>query len=239
MNDNKHLNTFIGTLKPKEVTLVAGVPGSGKTLLALSVAMQCGIREKKNVVIFSIEMLRENIVKGLLSMLAGVSMEKMFLDNLSRQEREKLLIASEALHKSKIFIDDESRTTPISILKKCREFEQTTGKIDLIMIDYLELMLRGDWNTYSRKEEILLIIDDLKKVAAELNVAILALKQCNRRIGERVSCERWLPKDIQPLWLLLGQSDLSDKRLEAERGRNAHTLIPLEQDKTTGRIWEV
>ena len=243
----KNLNSFISTLKPQEVTLVAGVPGSGKTSLELSVAVQCAMREKKKVVIFSIEMLSKHIIQWLLCQYAEVNFKKMVNGEFSKDDWEKITAASAALLQNNIFIDDSSRITPADIFLKCQDLEKTLGKIDLIIIDYFQLIFYDVKKYTSRKEENLALFKELKQVAAELNVPILLASQINPRLGVRESCERWLPEEIQPLWILYGNNpvgenppdyDSSKARLEAVRGKNVGKVIPLTFDSKILQFWE-
>lgn len=234
----RNLNSFISTLQPQEVTVVAGVPGSGKTSLELSVAVQCAMREKKKVAIFSIEMLSVYIIQRLLCQYAEVNLKKMVNGEFSKDEWDKFTSASSVLQQSKISIDDSYRISPKDIFLKCQALEKTMGKLDLIIIDYLQLLSDNDKTYSSFRERHRLLYDGLKQIAVELNVAVLVATQRNRRLEGREYSEWFFSEEIQPLWLIEANSDLSKVRLEAVHGENIGKVIPLTFDSESLRYWE-
>lgn len=221
-----NLNSFIGTLNPNEVTVVAGTPGSGKTSLALSVALQFALRGKK-VAIFSIEMLDKHMIKMLVCQYAEVSLKKFLTGEANKDEWERVKSAAKALSNSNIVVDDSCKITPAEINLKCRRLEEKNGKIDLIIVDYLQLLFDNDRKNPPKKELYVLLFDELKQVATELNAAVLVTLQAAIRLEWREYYERYISEEIQPLWLLCREIYSSQARLEAVQGENAGKIIPL------------
>jgi replicative DNA helicase len=155
----------------------------GKTSLAMNLVENASLRAGKCCAVFSLEMPRSEIVERLICAFANVSMQKAQDGALGAKEWKKLMLAGDQLKKSKIHIDDSPRITPAEILSKCRRLKTTAGGVDLIMIDYIQLMSSGDSNmagAENRQQEVASITRDLKIMAKELEVPIIALSQLRR-----------------------------------------------------------
>ena len=134
---------------------------------------------------FSLEMPKIQIVQRLLCASAKVSMSDALAGKLSTNDWKQLAKTSEELKKLSIIIDDSSRVTPAEILSKCRRIKaKNNGRLDLVMIDYIQLMSSGYKQDENRTREIAHITGDLKIMAKELNVPVIALSQLRRMIGE-------------------------------------------------------
>lgn len=177
-----HLDRITNGLQKSDLIVIAARPGMGKTSLAMNIVENVCLNKGKTAAVFSLEMPRSQIVQRLLCAHAGVSMEKALSGKLVQSEWKKLLLASDKLKKSKVFIDDSSRVTPAEILSKCRRLSSQTGSLDLIMIDYIQLMSGGEnyRNSENRQQEIASITRDLKLMAKELDVPVIALSQLRR-----------------------------------------------------------
>ena len=183
----KHLDRITNGLQRSDLIVIAARPGMGKTSLAMNIVENICLVKGKTAAVFSLEMPRAQIVQRLLCAHAGVSMEKALSGRLVQKEWKNLMLASDKLQKSKLFIDDSSRVTPAEVLSKCRRLAASTGGIDLVMIDYIQLMGgssgKGDKNGNlfeNRQQEISSITRDLKIMAKELNVPVIALSQLRR-----------------------------------------------------------
>ncbi len=177
----RHLDRITNGLQKSDLIVIAARPGMGKTSLAMNIVENVCLRKDKVAAVFSLEMPRVQIVQRLLCAYAGVSMEKALSGKLSAQDWKNLMRASDKLRKSKVFIDDSSRVTPAEILSKCRRLAASEGGLDLVMIDYIQLMEGGGKsNTENRQQEIASITRDLKIMAKELNVPVIALSQLRR-----------------------------------------------------------
>ncbi len=178
----KHLDRLTNGLQRSDLIVLAARPGMGKTSLAMNIVENAALRKGKVCAVFSLEMPRVQIVQRLLCAYAGVSMEKGLSGKLNGQEWKNLMVASDRLQKSKVFIDDNSRTSPQEILSKCRRLKSSEGALDMIMIDYIQLM-GGETKyaaTENRQQEIASITRDLKIMAKELDVPVIALSQLRR-----------------------------------------------------------
>ncbi len=177
----RQLDRITNGLQKSDLIVIAARPGMGKTSLAMNIVENACLRKKKIAAVFSLEMPRVQIVQRLLCSYAGVSMEKALSAKLSGQDWKNLMRASDRLRQSKIYIDDSSRVTPAEILSKCRRLYAAAGGLDLVMIDYIQLMEGGGKaGAENRQQEIASITRDLKIMAKELNVPVIALSQLRR-----------------------------------------------------------
>ena len=181
----KHLDRITNGLQKSDLIVLAARPGMGKTSLAMNIVENVCLNKGRTAAVFSLEMPRSQIVQRLLCAHAGVSMEKALSGKLVQKEWKNLMIASDKLQRSKLFIDDSSRVTPAEILSKCRRLSAAVGSLDLVMIDYIQLMggaggKKGDGSFENRQQEIASITRDLKIMAKELDVPVIALSQLRR-----------------------------------------------------------
>ncbi|MBQ5929582.1 MAG: replicative DNA helicase, partial [Clostridia bacterium] len=169
----KKLDRITHGLQPGALIVLAARPGMGKTSLAMNLVENASLRANKTCAVFSLEMPRHEIVQRLICSYANVSMKNALSGELSAKEWKKLMLAGDQLKKSNIYIDDSSRVTPAEILSKCRRLKTTAGGVDLIMIDYIQLMSSGDSamaGSENRQQEVASITRDLKIMAKELEV---------------------------------------------------------------------
>lgn len=180
----KHLDRITNGLQKSDLIVVAARPGMGKTSLSMNIVENVCLNNGKTAAVFSLEMPRSQIVQRLLCAHANVSMEKALSGQLNQKEWRNLMVASDKLQRSKVFIDDSSRVTPAEILSKCRRLAAAEGGLDLIMIDYIQLMGgvggKGGGSFENRQQEIASITRDLKIMAKELDVPVIALSQLRR-----------------------------------------------------------
>ena len=179
----KRLDRMTNGLQSGALIVLAARPGMGKTSLAMNLVEHAALRAGKTCAVFSLEMPRQEIVQRLICSYANVSMKNALSGELSAKEWKKLMLAGDQLKKSNIYIDDSSRVTPAEILSKCRRLKTTAGGVDLIMIDYIQLMSSGDSNlagAENRQQEVASITRDLKIMAKELGVPVIALSQLRR-----------------------------------------------------------
>ncbi len=179
----KRLDKMTHGLQPGALIVLAARPGMGKTSLAMNLVEHAALHAGKVCAVFSLEMPRSEIIQRLICSYANVSMQKALSGELTAKEWKKLMLAGDQLKKSKIYIDDSSRVTPGEILSKCRRLRSTAGSVDMIMIDYIQLMSSGDSKlagTDNRTQEVASITRDLKIMAKELSVPVIALSQLRR-----------------------------------------------------------
>lgn len=176
------LDRITNGLQKSDLIVIAARPGMGKTSLAMNIIENAAVYNDCVCAVFSLEMPEVQIVQRLLCSTAGVSMSDALSGKLSNDDWKRLAKASERLRKSKINIDDSSRVTPAEILSKCRRIKaRNGGKLDLVMIDYIQLMSSGKrGGDENRTQEVASITRDLKIMAKELDVPVIALSQLRR-----------------------------------------------------------
>ena len=176
------LDKVTNGLQKSDLIVLAARPGMGKTSLAMNIVESAALNYGKVCAVFSLEMPEIQIVQRLLCGFANVSMAKAQSGELEANDWKKLTKASAQLRKSRIFIDDSSRVTPAEILSKCRRIKaKNNGQLDLVMIDYIQLMTSGKKGAdQNRTQEVADITRELKIMAKELDVPVIALSQLRR-----------------------------------------------------------
>ena len=179
------LDKLTAGFQPSDLIIIAGRPSMGKTAFALNIAQYAAIHaeQAKPVVIFSLEMSKEQLVTRLLCSEARVDASRLRTGHLVESDWNKLTSAAGSLHDAKIFIDDTPAISVMEMRAKSRRLKAEKG-IGMIVVDYLQLM-RGGSNSESRQQEISEISRSLKALAKELNVPVVALSQLNRGLESR------------------------------------------------------
>ena len=178
------LDKLLNGLQKSDLILVAARPGCGKTSLAMNIVNHAAIHHKKHCAIFSLEMPKSQLAQRSLCSVAYVEMEKALKGELDVKEWKALWSAKEKLSQAHIYADDSSLNTPMDILSKCRKLKREHG-LDLIMIDYLQLMNSGSKSPESRQNEVSTMSRNLKIAAKELDVPIILLSQLSRSVEQR------------------------------------------------------
>ena len=183
----KDLDRLLNGLQPSDMIIVAARPGVGKTSFCLNIAENAAVQDNKTVAIFSLEMSKEQLVMRLLSSQAMVDQTKIRKGTVSQGEFDDLTAAANVLLKAPIFIDDTAGINVMEIRGKARRLMAEHG-LDLIIIDYLQLMQSSGSGRKSenRQQEISDISRNLKLLARELNVPIMALSQLSRAVEQSV-----------------------------------------------------
>lgn len=176
------LDKLTNGLQKSDLIVVAARPGMGKTSLAMNIVENAAVNNGCVCAVFSLEMPEVQIIQRLLCGVAEVSMANALSGKLIADDWKRIVKASELLRNSRINIDDSSRVTPAEILSKCRRIKaRNGGKLDLVMIDYIQLMSSGKrGGDENRQQEIASITRDLKIMAKELDVPVIALSQLRR-----------------------------------------------------------
>ena len=162
--------------------LIAARHSMGKTTFALNIAEHAALREGKSVVIFSLEMSKEQLAYKLLCSEANVDMLKLRTGNLEDKDWENIARASGPLSSAKIYIDDTAGVSIMEMRSKCRRLKIEYG-IDLILIDYLQLMSGS--GEESRQQEVSEISRNIKAIAKEMQCPVIALSQLSRAPEQR------------------------------------------------------
>jgi replicative DNA helicase len=182
------LDRLTGGLQKSDLIVLAARPGLGKTSLALSLAHNSTVKYQRSVAIFSLEMSKEQLAQRLLSMDASIDQQRLRTGWIEDDEWERIVIARDKLEETNIWIDDTASITTTELRSKARRLHAEYG-IDLIIIDYLQLMQAtiGGRRNENRVMEISEISRSLKALARELNLPVLALAQLSRAVESRQS----------------------------------------------------
>lgn len=178
------LDSITNGFQKSDLILIAARPAVGKTSFAMNIIENAALIGGYSCAVFSLEMPRVQIAQRMLCSVSEVSMTRALKGKLEKNEWVKLWKESERLSKSKIFIDDSSLITPAEIMSKCRRLKAKSG-LDMIMIDYIQLMSSGKKNPENRQSEISEITRKLKIIAKEINVPVIALSQLSRSVEKR------------------------------------------------------
>lgn len=192
LNESKVFSGYEGIdkmltwFKSGELIILAARPSMGKTAFALNVLNNVALKQQKTVVFISLEMSSESIVDRILSEVAGVPMYKLNgSEQMNEEDFSKIWEANSTLWVAKIFIDDRGALTVPELKSKLRKLKIEKGWLDIVIIDYLQLM-HGTSYAGNRVQEISDISRSLKELARELEVPIMALSQLSRAVEQRV-----------------------------------------------------
>src|SRR3989475_2915636 len=174
------LDEITSGLQRSDLIIIAARPSMGKTAFALNIAENAAIEDQKTVGIFSLEMSREALLLRLLCSQAKVDSHKMRTGSLWRDDMQKVVRAMEQLAHAPIFIDDTPGIALSEMRAKARRLQQSQGKLDLIIVDYLQLMAGGSRRYENRTQEVSAISRGLKGLAKEMKVPVVALSQLSR-----------------------------------------------------------
>jgi replicative DNA helicase len=175
-----NIDQAITGLNRSDLILLAARPGMGKTSFALNVTRNAAVKEKKKIAFFSLEMTKEQLASRLLSTEAAVEGTKLKTGKLSEEEWISIIEAGDILSKTQIYFDDTPGITVPEMKAKLRRLKD----VDLVVIDYLQLM-SGTKRTDNRVQEISEITRNLKIMAKEINVPVMALSQLSRASEQR------------------------------------------------------
>lgn len=199
------LDKLLGGMQPSDFLIIAGRPGTGKTAFMLSAARNSALGFKKHVAIFSMEMSNEQLVQRLISQETGIDTHRLRTGKLSENEWSLLAHSMEVLGDTLIFLDDTPGLTPLQLRTKCRRLH-LEFQLDLILVDYLQLMSSGS-RSENRVQEVSYISRNMKILARELNVPVLAAAQLSRAIEQRADKEPQL-SDLRESGSLEQDSDV-------------------------------
>ncbi len=209
----KYLDNMTSGLQRSDLIILAARPAMGKTAFALSLALNAAVKGKASVMVFSLEMSKEQLGQRLLSMESKVGMQALKTGKLERRDWDDINIALDILSKAKIHIDDTAGISIMEMKSKCRRLKAEEG-LDLVVIDYLQLM-NPEGKSDSRTQEISVISRNLKLLARELDCPVLVLSQLSRAPEQRT--------DHRPM--------LSDLRESGSIEQDADIVIFLYRDE--------
>ncbi len=182
------LDRLTGGLQRSDLIILAARPAIGKTSLALSLAHNSALKHQQSVAIFSLEMSKEQLVQRLLSMDASIDQQRLRTGWIEDDEWDRVIVAMENLSQGNVWIDDTASISTTEMRSKARRLQAEHG-VDLIIVDYLQLMQStvGGKRNENRVQEVSEISRNLKGLARELNVPVLALAQLSRTVESRQS----------------------------------------------------
>ena len=180
----RDVDRILGGFQKTDLIILAARPGVGKTAWALNAAEYAASMGKK-VMIFSLEMANTQLGERLLSMTSSVPLENIHQGSISIEDWENLSAAQESFLNMDMVIDESSVITPVEMKNKCRRFKQEKGDLDLVVIDYLQLMSMGGYRIEQREKEIAAITRSIKIMAKELDCAVVLLSQLSRGPEQR------------------------------------------------------
>ena len=180
----KKLDNMTAGLQNGELIIIAGRPSMGKTAFALNIAEHAALADNNPVAIFSMEMSASALAQRMISSLGRVNAHSIKTGKLSEKDFSKIGSAIQLMKNAPIYIDDTPSITPIELRSKARRIQREKG-LKLIIVDYLQLM-RVPGNNENRVIEIAEISRNLKALARELNIPVIALSQLNRSVEQRI-----------------------------------------------------
>ena len=171
-------------LQPADFILIAARPSMGKTALVLNIAEHASLRENRCIGIFSLEMSKEQLVNRIIAMQSHVDAQKIRTGDLTETEWAEIIESAERIGESRLIIDDTPAISVPELRSKCRKYKLEFG-LEMVIIDYLQLMSGSGRSGDSRQQEISDISRSLKALARELNVPVVALSQLSRAVESR------------------------------------------------------
>lgn len=179
------LDSMTAGFQSSDLIIVAARPSMGKTTFCLNIAQEIGIRKKRPVALFSLEMSKEQLVQRMLCSEAEIDSNRLRTGHMHADDWAKLARAMNEMGDSPIYIDDSPGLSISELRAKCRRLCMKEKELGLIIIDYLQLMEGSENRRQDRVQEISSISRGLKGLARELNVPIIALSQLSRAVESR------------------------------------------------------
>jgi replicative DNA helicase len=234
-------------LQESELTIIAARPSMGKTAWAINIAENAAVRGGKVVAVFSLEMSKASLLRRMLASQALVNSKAIQTGMLMREDRAKLIAGLERLMESKMFIDDTPGITLAEMRAKARRLKQQHGQLDLIVIDYLQLMTGSSGSQKgfeNRTQEVSAISRGLKALAKEMKVPVVALSQLSRASEQRGGDKKPLLSDLRESGSIEQDADVVcfihreeyyDRENEDLKGK-AEIIIAKQRNGPTGSI---
>lgn len=235
------LNELTSGLQRKDLIILAARPSMGKTSLGVNMCIHAALRAQKKVAIFSLEMAAEQLVRRMLSGEGRIDQKRLSGGYLAKSDWPKLEMAAQALQDGDIWIDDSPGITVLELSAKSRRLKQDKG-LDLVMVDYLQLM-SGGTRFSSRNEEVSAISRGLKGIAKDLDVPLLVLSQLSRQPERRGGDHRPQLSDLRESGSIEQDADVvmfiirpSVYDRDAEDPRKAELIIAKQRNGPIGDI---
>lgn len=230
-------------LQKSDLILVAARPAMGKTAFTLNIAQNVAMLNNLTVAFFSLEMGIEQLVRRILASVSGVNSSKLTRADMDNEDWARVIKAAEEMSQSKLFIDDTPGLTVQDMRAKLRRLKVEHG-LDLVIVDYIQLMQgrNGGRNSENRQQEVSEISRNLKLIAREFNVPLIALSQLSRSVESRPD-KRPVLSDLRESGSLEQDADIviflyRDKYYDenSEKGDNAEILIRKHRNGSVGTV---
>ncbi len=235
-------------LQDSELVIIAARPSMGKTAWAINIAQNSAVKDGKVVAVFSLEMSKESLLRRMLAGEALVGARKLQTGFLGRDDKDKLSRGLERLMESKLFVDDTPGISLAEMRAKARRLKQQEGSLDLIVIDYLQLMT-GSAGAQQKKfenrtQEVSSVSRGLKALAKELKVPVVALSQLSRGSEQRTGDKKPLLSDLRESGSIEQDADVVcfihreeyyDRENEDIKGQ-AEIIIAKQRNGPTGSV---
>jgi replicative DNA helicase len=239
-------------LQKGELVIIAARPSMGKTALGINIAQNAAVQHSAIVAIFSLEMSKESLLRRMLASQAWVDQRKLQTGFLGREDHAKLERGLEQLVESRIFIDDSAGISLAEMRAKARRLRQTAGGLDLVLVDYLQLMsatlpAAGGKRYENRTQEVSAISRGLKALAKELDVPVIALSQLSRASERRGDDKRPMLSDLRESGSIEQDADVvafihreayynrDEEMTESDRARS-EIIIAKQRNGPTGTV---
>lgn len=198
----QQFDSMTSGLQPSELIIIAARPSMGKTAWAINIAENAAVRGGKIVGVFSLEMSKEALLRRMLASQSMVNSSHIQTGFLTREDRDRLTGGLERLAESKIFIDDTPGISLAEMRAKARRLKQQGNGLDLIVVDYLQLMSAGSGSASGRRpenrtQEVSAISRGLKALAKELRIPVIALSQLSRASEQRGGDKKPILSDLR------------------------------------------
>ena len=234
------LDRLLGGMQRSDLIIVAGRPGMGKSSLGMSIAYNAALKHNAVVAFFSLEMSGEQVIQRLISGETGIASQRLRVGDIRDLEWDRFVKATGTLAETAIFVDDTPSPSPMEIRTKCRRLAAEYG-LDLVILDYLQLM-RGEVRTENRVQEVSYISRQLKALARELSVPVVAMSQLSRAVESRQE-KRPILSDLREsgtieqdadVVLFIYRDELYDEN--TERKNIADIIVSKHRNGPTGQI---
>lgn len=234
------LDSMTAGFQPSDLIILAARPSMGKTAFALNMAMRAAVHTGTPVAIFSLEMSMESLMMRMLCAWGKVDLGRLRKGYLEDDDWARLYAAAEALSQAPIYIDDTASLSTLDLRARTRRLHAAEG-VGLVVVDYLQLM-RSSRRTDSRELEISDISRNLKSLAKELHIPVIALSQLNRKVEERTN-KRPMLSDLREsgaieqdadIIMFIYRDDVYNKREDNPRKGVAEVIIGKQRNGPTG-----
>jgi replicative DNA helicase len=229
------LDTLLGGFQPSDLIILAARPSVGKTSLALNIAQHAAVREGKKVGVFSLEMSKEQLALRLLSAASGINPRPLQTGFMEETDWSKIAQVMNDMHTAPMWIDDSPGLSVMELRTKARRLEAEQHGLDLIIVDYLQLMQPSSpTRDGNRVQEVSEISRGMKQLARELKVPLIALSQLSRGVEQRGTAEPRL-SDLRESGCLTADTRV----LRADTNQEVTLGELLERDERNIPVWSV